>query len=194
MPGISDPGFRLVARCLEAGLPVDVVPGPERRADRPAPLRAAHRSLQQLRLPAPLGLGRAAAPSTSSPPRRAASCSTRPGRGWPAPSRSSPLALGDRQAAVARELTKLHQQVVRGTARRARRSLRRGAAARRGHPGDRARARLGARAVRGGAGASVRARLERGESPRADRGGARRPRPAARVSARLALRDADPDV
>src|SRR5947207_929698 len=28
MPGLSDPGFRLVAACIEAGVPVDVVPGP----------------------------------------------------------------------------------------------------------------------------------------------------------------------
>ena len=28
MPGISDPGARLVRACLDAGLPVDVVPGP----------------------------------------------------------------------------------------------------------------------------------------------------------------------
>ncbi len=28
MPGLSDPGYRLVAACLEEGIPVDVVPGP----------------------------------------------------------------------------------------------------------------------------------------------------------------------
>src|SRR5437773_1202139 len=28
MPGVSDPGYRLVAACAEAGLAVDVVPGP----------------------------------------------------------------------------------------------------------------------------------------------------------------------
>ncbi len=28
MPGVSDPGYRLVAACVERGLPVDVVPGP----------------------------------------------------------------------------------------------------------------------------------------------------------------------
>src|SRR5262249_27019482 len=28
MPGVSDPGYRLVAACAEAGLTVDVVPGP----------------------------------------------------------------------------------------------------------------------------------------------------------------------
>ena len=28
MPGISDPGFRLVRACREAGVPVDVLPGP----------------------------------------------------------------------------------------------------------------------------------------------------------------------
>ncbi len=28
MPGVSDPGYRLVRACLDAGIPVDVVPGP----------------------------------------------------------------------------------------------------------------------------------------------------------------------
>src|SRR5437762_3443281 len=28
MPGLSDPGYRLVAVCVEQGVPVDVVPGP----------------------------------------------------------------------------------------------------------------------------------------------------------------------
>src|SRR5437667_3787264 len=28
MPGLSDPGYRLVAACVEGGVPVDVVPGP----------------------------------------------------------------------------------------------------------------------------------------------------------------------
>src|SRR2546425_12748494 len=28
MPGLSDPGYRLVAACVEEGIPVDVVPGP----------------------------------------------------------------------------------------------------------------------------------------------------------------------
>ena len=34
MPGVSDPGYRLVRACVDAGLPVEVVPGP--RGVRPA--------------------------------------------------------------------------------------------------------------------------------------------------------------
>jgi len=114
MPGVSDPGGRLLASCLEAGLEVDVIPGPS----------AALTALLLSGLPGerftfvgflPRGgaeRGRlleelAAEPGTLilfESPRRV-------GRTLA----DLLQALGERPAAVARELTKLHQEVARGT-------------------------------------------------------------------------------
>jgi 16S rRNA (cytidine1402-2'-O)-methyltransferase len=114
MPAISDPGYRLVAAAVEEGIPVDAVPGPSAAltalvlsglpTDRFAfegflPRRAAQRRarLQQL-----------ASESRTmvlfeSPRRLAALLEDALGE------------LGDRRAAVARELTKVHQEVLRGS-------------------------------------------------------------------------------
>jgi 16S rRNA (cytidine1402-2'-O)-methyltransferase len=114
MPAISDPGYRLVAAAVEEGIPVDAVPGPSAAltalavsglpTDRFAfegflPRRAAQRRarLQQL-----------AAESRTmvlfeSPRRLAALLGDALGE------------LGDRRVAVARELTKVHQEVLRGS-------------------------------------------------------------------------------
>jgi 16S rRNA (cytidine1402-2'-O)-methyltransferase len=114
MPGLSDPGYRLVAACVEAGIPVDVVPGPSavlsalvvsglptnrfvfegflprggtHRADRLRALAAEDRTV--ILFESPKRLERTLADL---------------------------LAAGDdRRVAVARELTKLHQEVLRGT-------------------------------------------------------------------------------
>lgn len=115
MPGISDPGARLVARCLELGLDVDVVPGPSASlaalvlsglpSDRFLwlgflPRRGAERER--------LLAGLAEDPSTLvlfEAPTRVASTLAELAQ-----------VLGtDRRCALARELTKLHQEVVRGT-------------------------------------------------------------------------------
>jgi 16S rRNA (cytidine1402-2'-O)-methyltransferase len=115
MPSISDPGYRLVAACVEAGIAVDVVPGPS----------AALAALVVSGLPTDRfvfegflprsGRDRAARlqamedePRTivlfESPRRTAATLADLASR------------LGaDRRAVVARELTKLHQEVLRGT-------------------------------------------------------------------------------
>ncbi|HYU57293.1 MAG TPA: 16S rRNA (cytidine(1402)-2'-O)-methyltransferase [Actinomycetota bacterium] len=115
MPGISDPGAHLVAAALEAGIPVAAVPGPSAalaalvvsglRADRFAfegflPRGGAGRAERLVAL--------AAEPRTvvlfESPRRTAATL------------RDLLAALGgERRAAVCRELTKLHEEVLRGT-------------------------------------------------------------------------------
>jgi 16S rRNA (cytidine1402-2'-O)-methyltransferase len=113
MPSVSDPGFRLVAASIDADIDVRVVPGPS----------AAIAALVASGLPPsrfsfegflPRGAGerskRLAAlrddPRTLvffESPRRVARML-----------QESLEALGDRRAAVARELTKLHEQIVRG--------------------------------------------------------------------------------
>lgn len=112
-PGISDPGTELVDAALDAGFPVRVVPGPSALAaaasisgllDGPfvflgfLPRQATERALH---------LGRAAATAFGlvlfeSPNRLAATLKE-----------FSPLFLG-RRFAVARELSKLHEEVRRG--------------------------------------------------------------------------------
>jgi 16S rRNA (cytidine1402-2'-O)-methyltransferase len=113
MPGLSDPGYRLVAACVEAGIAVDVVPGPSAvvsalvisglPTDRfvfegflPRSGKARSQRLQAL----------VGDPRTivlfESPKRVEATLS------------DLLSACGDRRVAVVRELTKLHQEVLRG--------------------------------------------------------------------------------
>lgn len=115
MPAVSDPGYRLVAACAEEGLPVDVAPGPSAAMAalvlsglptdrfafegflprRPGPRKARLREL-------------AGDPRTVvlfESPRRVASLLAE----------AAHVLGADRPAAVARELTKVHQEVVRGT-------------------------------------------------------------------------------
>jgi 16S rRNA (cytidine1402-2'-O)-methyltransferase len=112
MPGISDPGARLVAQCADAGIEVDVIPGPSAAlsalvlsgltTDRfcflgflPRRGRDRRRLLEQI----PFELGTMLL--------------------YEAPGRVGKTlkalleALGPRRAVVVRELTKLHQEVVR---------------------------------------------------------------------------------
>jgi 16S rRNA (cytidine1402-2'-O)-methyltransferase len=115
MPGISDPGQRLVARALELGARVDVVPGPA----------AAVTALVASGLPAERFL------FAGFPPRKAGARRELFGRlrretaaliFYEAPDRVADTladladAFGvERRAAVARELTKLHEEVLRGS-------------------------------------------------------------------------------
>ena len=116
MPAVADPGARLVDACHEAGVPVDVVPGPSAvtcaiaqagfaceafyfggflpRKDGPR----ARLLAKLLRLPAVVVL-------YESPHRVAGSL------------RAIADAVPERRVAMARELTKVHQELVRGTAR-----------------------------------------------------------------------------
>jgi len=112
-PLVSDPGYKLVAECVEAGLAVTAVPGPS------APMTAlilsglpTDRFFFQGFLPPKSGARRAAlteiaqVPATlvfmESGPRLAASLA------------DMAQVLGDRPAAVARELTKRFEEVRRG--------------------------------------------------------------------------------
>ena len=115
MPSVSDPGFRLVRAAAAEGIEVRVVPGPSAAVaalvvsglptDRFVfegflPKRAAER-MRRLE-------------DLATEPRTIV-CFESPGR-VQILLRDLLVALGDRQVAVARELTKLHEEVLRGRA------------------------------------------------------------------------------
>jgi 16S rRNA (cytidine1402-2'-O)-methyltransferase len=115
MPGVSDPGFRLVRAAAAEGVEVRVVPGPSAAiaalvasglpTDRFAfegflPKREAER-MRRLE-------------DLAKEPRTIV-CFEAPGR-VQILLRDLLIAIGDRQVAVARELTKLHEEVLRGKA------------------------------------------------------------------------------
>ncbi len=134
MPLVSDPGFVLVRACVAAGLPVEVLPGPSAAI---AALVASALPAERWRfagfLPRKRGeLERLFAESDGTvvafeSPRRV-----------PATLAVLAAAQPERQVAVCRELTKVHEEVVRGPRRRAGRALRGSAAEGRGRPGARA--------------------------------------------------------
>lgn len=114
MPGISDPGFRLVRACAEEGIAVHVVPGPS------AVLAAlvvsglpTDRFVFEGFLPRRAGERRERLDALASDPRTIVLFESparlvahlKEVREW----------LGDRRIAVARELTKLHEETIRGT-------------------------------------------------------------------------------
>jgi 16S rRNA (cytidine1402-2'-O)-methyltransferase len=109
MPAIADPGHKLVREAIDAGIMVTAVPGPSAvlmalavsglPTDRflPAKPGARQKVLAELaRIPATLIL-------FESPHRLARSLA------------DAAATLGPRQAAIARELTKLHEEIRRGT-------------------------------------------------------------------------------
>ncbi|WP_035693748.1 16S rRNA (cytidine(1402)-2'-O)-methyltransferase [Azospirillum halopraeferens] len=112
-PLVSDPGYKLVRACVEAGVPVTALPGPS------APLTA----LVLSGLPSDRFLFAGFLPNRSTA-RRAALGELRPVPAtlivFESPNRlAASLAdmadlLGPREAAVARELTKLYEEVRRG--------------------------------------------------------------------------------
>jgi 16S rRNA (cytidine1402-2'-O)-methyltransferase len=114
MPTVSDPGFRLVRACAAEGIDVRVVPGPS------AALAAlaisglpTDRFVFEGFLPRKAGERRARLEALAHDPRTIV-C-------FESPKRVQTMvaevldALGDRPAAVARELTKLHEEVLRGS-------------------------------------------------------------------------------
>ena len=113
MPLVSDPGFLLVRGCVAAGLPVEVLPGPS----------AAITALVASGLPAAEWRFQGFLPAQEAPSWRRCSAS-RAGRsspssrraGFPRRSRAVAQLEPERQVAVCRELTKAHEEVVRGTA------------------------------------------------------------------------------
>jgi 16S rRNA (cytidine1402-2'-O)-methyltransferase len=114
MPGLSDPGYRLVAACAEEGIPVDVAPGPS------AAIAAlvisglpTDRFVFEGFLPRRSGARRARLVELAGEPRTVVL--------FESPRRLRALLqeageiLGDRRAAMVRELTKAHQEVRRGS-------------------------------------------------------------------------------
>jgi 16S rRNA (cytidine1402-2'-O)-methyltransferase len=115
MPLINDPGHRLVAACLDAGLPVRCLPGPS----------AVTTALAVSGLPsdkfcfegfAPRKHSARSAWLASLAEERRTTVFFESPRRLPACLRDAVQQLGgDRRAAVCRELTKVHEEVVRGS-------------------------------------------------------------------------------
>ncbi|MBC7293217.1 MAG: 16S rRNA (cytidine(1402)-2'-O)-methyltransferase, partial [Thermoleophilia bacterium] len=115
LPAVSDPGFSLVRACVAEGIPVTVLPGPSAvitalvlsgiAADRFAFVgflaRGKAKLLAQLEAFSGTGAALVAFESPQRLPRTLAAIAER----WP-----------DREVAVCRELTKLHEEVIRGMA------------------------------------------------------------------------------
>ncbi len=115
MPSVSDPGFRLVRAAAAEGIEVRVVPGPS----------AAIAALVVSGLPTDRFVFEGFLPKKAAERMRRLEDLAREPRTivcFEAPGRVQILlrdllvALGDRQVAVARELTKLHEEVLRGRA------------------------------------------------------------------------------
>jgi 16S rRNA (cytidine1402-2'-O)-methyltransferase len=114
MPGLSDPGFRLVRACIDAGLDVEVVPGPT----------AVVSALALSGLPTARFVFEGWLPRKDGERRRRVAEIADEQRTivlFVSPHRVGAdldallEGLGDRRAALARELTKLHEEVRRGS-------------------------------------------------------------------------------
>jgi 16S rRNA (cytidine1402-2'-O)-methyltransferase len=107
MPLVSDPGYVLVQRCIAAGVPVEVLPGPSAALTA---LVASGLPTDTWRFVGFLPRRRSALLEALSGPETVVA--------FESPNRvQATLALlGDRPVAVCRELTKLHEEVVRGPA------------------------------------------------------------------------------
>jgi 16S rRNA (cytidine1402-2'-O)-methyltransferase len=113
MPTVSDPGFRLVRACAGEGIDIRVVPGPSAAiAALAISGLPTDRFVFEGFLPRKAGERRSRLDALASDPRTILV--------FESPKRVRAMlvealdALGDRPAAVARELTKLHEQVLRG--------------------------------------------------------------------------------
>jgi 16S rRNA (cytidine1402-2'-O)-methyltransferase len=114
MPGISDPGYRLITACIAENLPVEVVPGPSSvlTALVLSGLPTARFAFEGF-LPKAGGEKLARLSALAADERTLVF--------FEAPARVRPTleamlsALGDRRIAVVRELTKVHEQVLRGS-------------------------------------------------------------------------------
>jgi 16S rRNA (cytidine1402-2'-O)-methyltransferase len=113
MPTVSDPGFRVVRACAAEGIDVRVVPGPSAAiAALAISGLPTDRFVFEGFLPRKAGERRARLEALADDPRTVVL--------FESPKRVQATlvealdALGDRPAAVARELTKLHEEVLRG--------------------------------------------------------------------------------
>jgi 16S rRNA (cytidine1402-2'-O)-methyltransferase len=114
MPSVSDPGFRLVRSCIDAGIDVRVVPGPSAAlaALVVSGLPTARFAFEGF-LPRKAGERRERLRALRDDPRTLVV--------FESPRRVVALLrqvleeLGDRRVALVRELTKLHEEVLRGT-------------------------------------------------------------------------------
>ncbi len=112
-PLVSDPGFELVRRCLEAGLPVEVLPGPS----------AVVTALVASGLPAAAWCFVGFLPRGAAERRELFAQAKQTLVAFESPRRLARTLAAlaeldpERPAAVCRELTKLHEEVSRGSAR-----------------------------------------------------------------------------
>jgi len=113
-PGISDPGYELVLAAIERGIPVVAIPGP---SVLPVALAVSGLPANQFLylgfLPREKGGRKRLLESISSEPRTIVAFEA-PHR-LPATLSDLLEVLGDRKIAVCRELTKMHEEVFRGT-------------------------------------------------------------------------------
>src|SRR5436309_3465146 len=113
-PGIADPGYHLVRGALAAGVPVVPVPGPSAvMALVSVAGLAAERFVFEGFLPSRPGPRAERLAALAREPR--AIVFFEAGRRLAAFLAAAHAALGEREAAVARELTKRHEEVLRGT-------------------------------------------------------------------------------
>jgi len=113
-PGISDPGFRLVRGAVEAGARVEVIPGPTAAITALVASGFPTNSFTFLGFPPARGEARRVWLAALAREPRTTIFFEAPHRVRATLEALSALA-GNRQVAVARELTKLHEQVLRGT-------------------------------------------------------------------------------
>jgi 16S rRNA (cytidine1402-2'-O)-methyltransferase len=115
MPLVSDPGYRLVAACIEAGIEVRAVPGPSAVL---AALVVSGLPMDRFSfegfLPRTSGERRARLAAVAHDPRTLVFFESP--RRVPGMLRDLLTSVGDRRVALCRELTKLHEEVRRGTA------------------------------------------------------------------------------
>lgn len=114
LPVWSDPGRLLVAAAVEAGFPVDVIPGPTAGTCALALSGFRAEGARFLGFPPRTGKARAAMLEALANDGGAA-VFYEAGNRTPGLLRDLAARVGDRRVVVARELSKLHQQVQRGT-------------------------------------------------------------------------------
>ncbi len=161
MPLVSDPGYVLVQGCVAAGLSIEVLPGP---CAALAALVASALPSDVWRFAGFLPRKRAALLEVLASPETVVAFESprRVGATLAALASVDP----DRPVAVCRELTKLHEEIVRGSAAELAAALRRGGPARRGRARLRRRAAAhGRRPGRDRRGAAADRRGREGRGP-----------------------------